>query len=153
MKKAFAIMLTFLLLMTSCSNAGTENQRIDSDRSFAQFGTYVCETEDTVYFMTTGTVYFERLHDYNSASMLYYLDKATGISVPLCGKPECKHDDESCNAYISSTQPVSLADYNGRLYWIAMGNDNKYHIYSAAYDGTDRQSVRELDERGSEVRF
>ena len=153
MKKTFAVMLTFLLFLTSCSNAGTENQRIDSDRSFTQYGTYVCETEDTVYLITHDTIYFEYLGNYNMCYMLYYMDKMTGISGPLCGRPECGHDDESCNAYISSMQPVSLADYNGRLYWIAMGNDNKYHIYSAAYDGTDRQSVRELDERGGEVRF
>ena len=144
-------MLTFLLLLTSCSNAGTENQRIDSDRSFSQYSTYVCETEDTVYFMTEDSIYYENLGNY-PGSMLYYIDKITGISGPLCGKPECGHDSMNCNAYITNVIVLGLADYNGRLYWIA-NTGEKHYVYSAAYDGTDRQTVRELGDNDSEVRF
>lgn len=33
---------------------------------------------------------------------IMYLDFATGQQVFLCNRPECKHDNESCNAYISN---------------------------------------------------
>ena len=33
---------------------------------------------------------------------IMYLDFATGQQVFLCNRPECKHHDESCNAYLSN---------------------------------------------------
>lgn len=152
MKKAFAIILaifismpSILLHLTACEKGPVgEAGNVDSDRSFTHAGTSVCETEDTVYFVASDKIYNEALDYSFSSSMLYYMDKATGISGPLCGRPECGHDNDSCNAYLSGTSPYGFANYNGRLYWIADGKDYKYYLYSAAYDGTDRQTVRDL---------
>lgn len=114
--------------------------RRDSDPNFVHgLNNNMCATEDTVYFAygesQIGQVYYETI---------CYLDKATGIVSPLCGKPECTHDSETCNAYIASWS-YGLSIHDGRLYWV-MRHGLKLQIYSVALDGTDRQLVRELDQ-------
>lgn len=115
----------------------------DCDASFLHMATYSCSTETTFYF--TNTVRFGT--SANSGDMLYYADKATGISGPLCGRPECTHGSESCNAYMGYPHTTwGLMDYDGRLYWVAGGRGAVKKIYSAAYDGTDHREIRELEE-------
>lgn len=97
----------------------------DADLSFVQhFSTgdfsgtspLLCATEDTVY-------YYDMEH-----KLIMYLDKGTGITGPLCGRPECMHDGSSCNAYVAG--PAGMRVYDGKLYW-AGGRMN--------LDGTDRE--------------
>ena len=114
-----------------------EGTGTDYDRRFSVcFMDKICATEDTVYFC-----------EYLGGNMIYYADKATGICLPLCGKPECTHKDANCNAYVGSSGIDCLSVYNGRLYWIGsekVNNNWKDCIVSAAYDGTDRKVVRAL---------
>ena len=59
--------------------------------AFSTIGNHVlCRTESTA-FACTGSL---------SKGTIKYLDKATGICLPLCGKPECLHDNDTCNAYV-----------------------------------------------------
>ena len=94
------------------------------------------ETEEGIFFQM--------------GSVVRYLDKETKRETILCGKPECTHEDESCNAYLDAT---NLWMYNGRFYF-----DNSDYIeengtfvnkgdriYSASIDGTDRQVVQYLE--------
>ena len=113
-----------------------EGSGTDFDRRFSKVITNICATGDTVYFSPP-----------HPSNLIYYADKATGICLPLCGKPECTHSNENCNAYVGYTGLDGLASYNGRLYWVGyekiMGRW-KSCIVSMAYDGTDRRTVREL---------
>ncbi len=77
----------------------------------------VCSTDDTVY-----------AYDPETCRILY-VDKATGIWGPLCGKPECLHTNSDCNAYISSA-PDAMRVYDGMLYWSG---------WRMKLDGTDRE--------------
>ena len=90
-----------------------------------------CETTDA-YYMVSG-------------SHLMFYDKASGISGPLCAKPECMHDTPDCNAYIGSA--LSMCYYDGRIYWVSIGEGDDDCLYSCATDGSDRKEiavVREL---------
>lgn len=102
----------------------------DADLSFVQYfstgdfgpgGTYrspvLCATDDTVYFFDGGS------------DLIMFWDKATGISSPLCGRPECLHSGSSCNAYVQA--PNGLRVYEGKLYWVGGRMD---------LDGTNRES-------------
>lgn len=69
-----------------------------------------------------------------------HADLATGISGPLCSKPECTRTDRSCNAY-------GLSMYDGRIYWVEyVYGSRSYRIVSAAPDGTAQTTVRILDQ-------
>lgn len=136
MKRLTAIVLVLTLcILTGCGNqtVGGEDTSLDFDRNFIRTKnsfSFVCGTSDTLYYVLNGMNY------------IYYIDKATGISGPLCGKPECGHNGSNCNAYISG-KAWGLAIYGGRLYWVS-GSGDKY-IYSAALDGTDRRKERTLE--------
>ena len=73
---------------------------------------------------------------------LMVLDLENGDCMPLCGKPECTHDVETCNAQISSGI-VKLMLYQDRLYWI--GGTEHNLLLSVALDGTDRKELMQLD--------
>ena len=140
MKRNLFLPLALLLaaVLSGCVEPAPEEDRgFDSARSFAHYQTnvYAAETPDTIYFMTNG--YFK---------FIKYVDKATGISGVLCGKPECRHNDSDCNAYVM--MPKFLFVDSGRLYWITTESTQLSPftdcVYSMAPDGTDRRKEAEL---------
>lgn len=100
----------------------------------------ICETKDGYYFQ------------YNC--MVYYVDKETGDSTVLCGKPDCDHTHSEgkwdCNAFVSAD---FLTYYNGKLYY----NNGNYVLENGSYvnkgerlfsmnlDGTEHDVVQDLD--------
>ena len=84
-----------------------------------------CETPDA-YYMVSGRY-------------LMFYDKASGISGPLCAKPECMHDTTDCNAFIDI--PLGICYYDGRIYWVGNNGSGDDCLYSCATDGSDRKEV------------
>lgn len=152
MKKTIAVVLIMLLALTACggdpAGAFGGSESMDSNRTFSRSKTLACETENTVYAVVRDMDAVDS--EGFMFSMLYYFDKETGISGPLCGKPECLHNGPDCNAHLGNSSVYALASYNGRLYWITSaigpGPANIGRLYSENYDGTDRQLVRDLDD-------
>ena len=96
----------------------------------------VSETEDGIYIQLDW--------DY-----MYYIDKATkGITI-LCGKPECEHNDNTCNAYTYSNSIWFAGD---KLYFInsdsIMENgsyvDYGLRLYCVDPNGENRRVVQKL---------
>ena len=115
----------------------------DYDRRFVHDD--ICSTKDTVYFRSDKMV----TESVGGTDLIYYADKATGICLPLCGKPECTHSDGNCNAYAQGGMYSGLTNYNGRLYWIGqkgtwLTGGGQWYVFSMAYDGTDRREVRKI---------
>lgn len=130
-----AVLLLGTMAVPACADGGQ-----DSDRAFgARDNANACQTEDTVYFLCDVSTAGSAAH-----SVIRYLDKATGITGPLCGRPECAHADGDCSAYVTG-RVFGLASYDRRLYWVAADGMNRYHVCSAAPDGTDHRTERELD--------
>lgn len=96
-----------------------------------------CETEDGIYVETEG-------------AFLYFISKETKKATILCGKPECRHEDNTCNAWFCCQ---SLWYSNGKLYYrnadkvIENGQVVDYgdRLYSANPDGTDHTAVQKLE--------
>lgn len=143
MKRLTALLLAFIMFLTltlsACGNGQTETvdsgREIDTTRSFFQGLTLTkaAETEDTIYFIG------------RYSDVIRYVDKATGISGPLCGRPDCLHNGEDCNAYTNSyTVTGGLSVYEGRLYWVISQPGSGYLVYSAALDGTDHREEAAL---------
>ena len=51
-----------------------------------------------------------------NASFLFYFDRESGISAPVCNRPECFHNGTTCNAYFSRGMNDLLQFYEGKLY-------------------------------------
>ena len=80
------------------------------------------------------SVYYVNL---NEEDWLYYYDAGSGQSGKLCGKPECMHDDNSCNAYIEMSGGIQI--YDQHLYWVS-----GTVLYRCALDGTNREIVQTI---------
>ena len=128
-----ALLALTLFVLASCrattGTSGKEADGVDVDRAFKHLAGFLssqaCDTDDTIYF--------------GDGSYLYYVDKAAGVGGPLCGKPECSHNDMNCNAFFSGGIDC-LSYYVGRLYAVCHTS-----VISIALDGTDRLLIRELD--------
>ncbi len=139
MKRVLAILLaiTFLFL-AGCDSLGAEEESVDTTRSYLHQNQQIhaAETADTIYLGS-------------SDQFINYVDKESGISGVLCGKPECGHDGEDCNAW-AYLGVRCLFIQNERLYWIGdhypHETQQPYSLYNTALDGTDRREVRLPDE-------
>ena len=156
MKRIFAFVISLILIasMVGCEKYGFDTQspllpthahddtNTSSDfqknmhQSTTDYLCFACEAENGIYFQLDAYV--------------YYLEKATSKVTILCAKPECEHNDKTCNARLSAR---SLWFYNGKLYFF---NGNKIiengqvvdygdRIYSIDPDGTNRQAVQDLE--------
>lgn len=154
MKKFISLLLalTFCLALFGCNNdsedlpkpnvtgdntvLGSDFQK-DMNQSKAFHIYNACENEDGYFFLyADGNV--------------YYLDKKSGASTVLCGKPECSHNNETCNAWAYGN---FLTYYNGKLYWSSRDCvqenggivDKGERLHCMELDGTNHTVVQELD--------
>ena len=89
---------------------------------------------------------------YMYSMCLYYMDTATGYSVPLCSKPGCSHGASnspgalrSCDAYIDGY--VTMMFYHdGKIYY-AVYEEYGYELYVRSQDGTGLQKLAVLGEQ------
>lgn len=141
-------LLLMLLILTSCKtissightedfNSGQFLERYDHDQAWTHLGAISCKADNVICFISSPVLSVEDQY-------IEYADLESGFSGPLCGKPECRHTDETCNAHVFSSAAEGLSYYNGRIYWIA-SDFQGVHIFSSALDGTDRRTVRDLD--------
>lgn len=94
-----------------------------------------CASEKGYYFMGN--------------SYLYFVDKETMQSTILCGKPECLHQDQNCNAYLGNISHITY--YDGKLYYAAgqeQGipgvDEGVWNLYAMNADGTQKTKVLTL---------
>ena len=74
---------------------------------------------------------------------VYFIDKKSKKAVPLCGKPNCKHKDNSCNAHF--THPENIQAYAGNLYVVAGGSEElTCSLYRISLDGSQREELKVL---------
>lgn len=135
MKRTITLLSALVLLLTlaACGSVTETDASLDSDRAFsARSMAQLCEIGDTVYYtMWNGTT-----------NQLCYVEKPTGISGPLCGKPECQHTDKNCNAYVEGS--VKIGSYNGMIYYFGHEYGTGDVIRRMAADGTAHETVRVL---------
>lgn len=151
-KKLIAVVLVFLFLFAAgCSNdpatsTGTPTQNTQKPTNAqAEIGEmdWVWASNDNGAFSDAGYYYL------SSEGFLYFLDTENGLSVCLCGKVGCLHDQEEdpfkreeCEAKLSGRlTPVFYWD--GGLFYVesdAYGT----HLYRRNADGSDLSKVSTL---------
>lgn len=98
------------------------------DRNQAFFGDFV-ETPEGCY--------------YGWEKLIYFCPRGGDAFRPLCGKPNCKHEDANCNAWYHG---LSLGYYDGSLYAVdTIARPHKIEVVKMNLDGTDHRVVTEVD--------
>ena len=102
-------------------------RRTGLDRQCVALDGFEC-TNDGVYFLFEDT--------YGNGYLLYG-DHGSDTLIKLCGRPDCPHDNATCNAYLRGYD--QLRYYDGHLYAAAyMGNDI---LIRMDLDGSNRETV------------
>ncbi len=113
-------------------------EQYDVETQYAYTGMDMCETEDAYYG-----------RDLLSEFYMYW-DKQSGVSGKLCGKPECAHEDASCNAYVGPSDS-GLTVYEGYLYWTGVDRSNfsgtDRYLWRMNLDGTQQEKMQKLEEK------
>lgn len=96
---------------------------------------YMAYTENGYYFLVATSSANGEL----SGWMLNYYDYESNKQVPVCGKADCNHDNESCNAYFDrETYPLNnIWYYNEKIYVFCIQKDY-CAIESVSKDGAER---------------
>ena len=119
----------------------------DNDHHFRSEGPYAWITgTEEIRYMVLGTY-------------AAYYDAAAENSGVLCGRPECLHEDWTCNGYMNTTSE-SISFYDGKLYWLGFnqkfGQKNgprQLGIWRMDQDGTNRELLKELSEEVTYMEF
>ncbi len=75
---------------------------------------------------------------------LFYYDGSMEQAVPVCGRADCNHLGENCNAKMSGANEINYYDH--KFYYIASENDEKekWFLYSLSEDGEQREKVLQI---------
>lgn len=135
MKKKILCMFFISIFLISC---GKEERK--------DYGNSYVPEQDVQNFSGTQDAVFMGGGFYvaNGEGMIDFIDCESGKTAPLCGKPNCSHEDESCNAYFEN--PSYIGAYDGYLYIIAVGNTEQDSriLYRVSPDGSERKEIRTL---------
>ena len=144
---AFSVMLLFAALMTAASCRKDETAKTDSnsantdqtaDADYSKWSSLAARSESTLYYLN---------HAFGSADYLLYTDLEAHVSGYVCGKPECTHSDENCNAWLGSRGCVSnLFVYDQHIYWAVndLANDAVMWLYRMELNGEKHERVLQL---------
>lgn len=153
MKKSILLLFAVLLLLAAC---GTETEQAEptASRGAVQAGTFeltvppedknpavereFVETNDVCYYTC------EKWVGDATMDFVYFCPRGGDTFRPLCGKPNCKHADENCNACVGYS-PVQLGYYDGFLYTTDHSGDTAIKLVKMNLDGTDHQVVAQVD--------
>ena len=131
-------LLVFLIsFLCGCSSGTTAISEIDSLYfEHSQYDADMRYVRSYGNLTRNGEVYYISLNNF-----LWYYDEASGLYGKLCGKPECTHDTENCNAFIRMKfNGDGVQIYENKLYY----GDGQGGLYCAGLDGNGEELVTAL---------
>lgn len=128
----------FCLTLTACSNT----------KEYAISGFSFTTNTVSVAFGQSVQSYtpFEEGYIYCENGCVKAMDFNSGKSRVLCSRPNCKHLDDSCSAYIGYFTGGFATYCNGKVYFIHENfNTGNHEIISMDTDGTNRKTIASLN--------
>ncbi len=158
MKKNFYLIfasIIILLTLTGCDQYKVDNDNVienvhnpfpdykyNQEKAQSPYGQSLMAVSETGYY-------------YIIDNILYFYNINSDINMPLCSKSNCKHKDNSCDAYVNSIN-AELADfscncmegklfyYNNHLYCIEITADRDYYLYQYNTVFSDKKCMARL---------
>lgn len=130
-KKLFVFLFLILLIMGGCKN---EEQLPEEEIVFDFSGQFSLCKDGILY----------------RCGLLYITDYATGVTVPLCDKPNCAHkesgtnENPQCNAVFPGFINAAFL-YHDKLYAFVLDGLNHTIVYMAESTGEGRRKIAEAD--------
>lgn len=130
--KRILLLLIAVLFLHGCSTVSKSNGSIEQHSRSGKFLQGISQIQNGFECTETG-VYFMR------KNFLYYCDHDSNVLVKLCGRPDCKHSDASCNA--SFPLASNICYYNGALYTVQNMSLIRFDL-----DGSNRQIILDAND-------
>ncbi|MDO5382959.1 MAG: hypothetical protein Q4F06_09645 [Eubacteriales bacterium] len=136
--KTCAVIFLFIIVFSISACGGKNNYVMDNEPQY-YMGPNAAASENGYYYLAAPPV-FNGTEGYRN--YLYYYDINDEISVPLCSKIGCKHDDENCEAYLSESNCLGSHIWyiNGRIYMIERTSEQDTLV---SYDSKKRNKRTE----------
>ncbi len=123
-----------LLIVACCKNSTDNNSDKPTTSGYEDYIIYGSNI-DSYIETSTGSYYIDE-------SYVYYTDRGNTKYVKLCGKPDCKHNSEDCNAYIG---PSSIGAYKDHIYWWRFDfTERGLSLYRMDLDGSNHEKVKNI---------
>lgn len=107
----------------------------DLDSASSSFGMQnIFETEKAVYCVTD-----RALPDGSMTSFMYFSDKEAHEWLPLCGRPDCMHNSESCSAMLEGNVNMKIWLYGSHIYY--MLSSSQPVLWRMKLDGSGHEKL------------
>ncbi len=141
------ILLICVLFLSSCDN-NDKSEDSDGDILTYDLNTdeYLEEMDDQNYFLDVHRVCkSDKGYYFSLGPFLYFFDNKIKETIKVCGLPNCKHENEYCNAYFNQViyNTYSIWYYNGKLYMNGREENDRYshYLYEISDDGSERKQL------------
>lgn len=139
--KRIVVLLCFvlLLLFSGCGGApsSSESSPAGGESSAPYALKYTPEDRNPGEFRTYGFAETQEGCYYGFNMLLYFCPRGENKSFPLCGKPNCRHEDNTCNAWYGGGDFIF---FNGSIYM-----SDRLDVIKMNPDGSDHQIVAHVD--------
>ena len=120
----------------------TDFPAADMNSLFANFDKeLVCDTEDSFYYLRS-----IRSLQGTPISIVYVTDKEYRDWMPLCGRPDCMHDNSNCNARLEGFAYGKIWRFGEHIYYVFLGDEGVENpeLWRMKLDGSDHEKLLEL---------
>ncbi len=74
---------------------------------------------------------------------IYYIERSSMEAIPLCNKPNCTHQNETCNSYVGAVDNICY--YDGDVYYVCPAEDEKgfvgSYLVKMSADGSTKEKL------------
>ena len=101
-------------------------------------------TDDGMYITSTNMMAFGNVNEYPSSisgSFAFYVDHSSDHVIKLCGRADCRHDTDQCNAFLRDA--CSITYYDGHLYYatVDLAGGSLAELYRMDMDGSNHVKI------------
>ena len=146
MKKLCLVLAAILIVLLAACGKNTENIETTASASresepSAPYELKVAPEDRNQAFAWSNFVETSEAYYYDWDHLIYFCPRGEATFRPLCGKPNCRHNDENCNAWFEGT---SLGYYDGAFYTTSSSRTN-LRVIRIELDGSDHREVAQVD--------
>lgn len=155
-RRSFAFLTIMVLLMLTACVKQSQYPADDTYHFETDFQyTWCHQGMDREFAESEDGYYFQAI--VNNRTYLIYIDKQTMQAIPLCGKPNCLHYEETdeeriqlCNALLNDYGAMFYSD--GTLYAVTSSEEAQEHkaLYAFAKDGSSRKELFKIPQAFSD---
>jgi len=150
MKKICLVLAAILVvLLAACGQTAENAETTVSGTSESEMSTAyelkVAPEDRNQAFCWSNFVETSEAYYYGWNHLIYFCPRGADTFYPLCGKPNCLHSDENCNAWFDG---FCLGYYDAALYATAESSEvmsSKLPIIRIELDGTNHEEVAQMD--------